>query len=56
MLEIIEHTLKDSIKLIPFLFVTYLLMEFLEHKTSSKIKKTIPKINDKILNVLLENI
>ena len=43
MLEIIEHTLKDSIKLIPFLFVTYLLMEFLEHKTSSKINKTIKK-------------
>ena len=41
MLEIIEHTLKDSIKLIPFLFITYLLMEFLEHKTSSKINKTI---------------
>ena len=43
MLEIIEHTLKDSIKLIPFLFITYLLMEFLEHKTSSKINKTIKK-------------
>lgn len=43
MLEILEHTLKDSIKLIPFLFVTYLLMEFLEHKTSSKINKTIEK-------------
>lgn len=43
MLEIIEHTLKDSIKLIPFLFITYLLMEFLEHKTSSKINKTINK-------------
>ena len=43
MLEIIEHTLLDSIKLIPFLFITYLLMEFLEHKTSSKINKTIKK-------------
>ena len=43
MLEILEHTLKDSIKLIPFLFITYLLMEFLEHKTSSKINKTIEK-------------
>lgn len=43
MLEIIEHTLKDSIKLIPFLFITYLLMEYLEHKTSSKINKTIKK-------------
>ena len=43
MLEIIEHTLKDSIKLIPFLFITYLLMEFLEHKTTSKINKIIKK-------------
>lgn len=43
MLEIIEHTILDSIKLIPFLFITYLLMEFLEHKTSSKINNTIKK-------------
>jgi hypothetical protein len=43
MLEIIEHTLLDSIKLIPFLFITYLLMEFLEHKTSSKVNNTIKK-------------
>ena len=43
MLEIIEETLIDSIKLIPFLFVTYLLMEFIEHKTSEKSKETIKK-------------
>ena len=43
MLEIIEHTLLDSVKLIPFLFITYLLMEFLEHKTSKKMQKTIEK-------------
>lgn len=43
MLEILEHTLLDSIKLIPFLFITYLLMEFLEHKASSKINKAIKK-------------
>lgn len=43
MLEIIEHTLLDSIKLIPFLFITYLLMEFLEHKASSKINNAIKK-------------
>ena len=42
-LEIVEHTLLDSIKLIPFLFITYLLMEFLEHKTSSKINGIIKK-------------
>ena len=43
MLEILEHTILDSIKLIPFLFITYLLMEFLEHKTSSKVNNTIKK-------------
>lgn len=43
MLEIIKDALIDSIKLLPFLFITYLLMEFLEHKTSSKINKTIKK-------------
>ena len=43
MLHILEHTLIEVLKLIPFLFITYLLMEFLEHKTSSKINKTIKK-------------
>ena len=42
-IEIIEHTLLDSIKLIPFLFLTYLLMEYIEHKTSNKVKQTIQK-------------
>ena len=27
------HTLQDTLKILPFLFLTYLLMEFLEHKT-----------------------
>ena len=43
MLEIIEHTLIDSIKLLPFLFLTYLLMEYIEHKTKEKTKETIKK-------------
>ena len=33
MLDIILDTLLDSVKLLPFLFITYLLMEELEHKT-----------------------
>ena len=43
MLEIIEDTLIDSIKLLPFLFITYLIMEYIEHKTSEKAKNTIKK-------------
>ena len=43
MLEIIEDTLIDSIKLLPFLFLTYLLMEYIEHKTKEKTKETIKK-------------
>ena len=31
--EILKHALLDTVKLIPFLFLTYLLMEFLEHKS-----------------------
>lgn len=41
MLEIIEDALIDSVKLIPFLFLTYLAMEFLEHKTNAKTKQIV---------------
>ncbi len=34
-LEIALHTLKDTAKILPFLFLTYLLMEFLEHRSGS---------------------
>ena len=43
MLEILEEAIIDSVKLVPFLFITYLIMEYLEHKTSSKAKETIKK-------------
>lgn len=43
MLDIIYDTLIDSIKLLPFLFITYLLMEYLEHKTSRKSNNFIKK-------------
>ena len=39
----IEHSLIDSIKLLPFLFITYLVMEYLEHKTSDKMNATLKK-------------
>ena len=43
MLQVIEETLIDTIKLIPFLFLTYLAMEYLEHKTGEKTQKLIRK-------------
>ena len=33
--EILLHTLLDTAKLLPFLFLTYLLMEFLEHRSGN---------------------
>ncbi len=43
MLEIIRDTLIDGIRLLPFLFITYLLMEYIEHKMAEKSKKAIQK-------------
>ena len=43
MIEVIEDTLIDALKLVPFLFLTYLLMEYLEHKTGDKTKEAIKK-------------
>ena len=43
MLEIIQDTLIDAIKLLPFLFITYLIMEYIEHKMGEKSKNVIKK-------------
>lgn len=40
-IEIILDSLIDSIKLLPFLFVAYLVMEYLEHKAGSKMQQVI---------------
>lgn len=41
MVHIIIHSFEDSIKLLPFLFLTYLVMEYLEHHTGDKAKSII---------------
>ena len=41
--EVLWHGFLDILKLIPFLFLTYLLMEFIEHKASGKTLEFIKK-------------
>ena len=36
MLHLMEHTLKDTIGILPFLFLSYLLMEWLEHRAGER--------------------
>ena len=43
MLEIFQDSIIDTLKLLPFLFITYLIMEYIEHKTSSQVKRVIQK-------------
>ena len=43
MLDIIKDTLIDSIKMLPFLFLSYLLIEYIEHTSSKKIEKVLSK-------------
>ena len=41
MFDVIKDALLDSIKLLPFLFVVYTIMEYIEHKTNKKTEKII---------------
>lgn len=43
MIDILLDALLDSAKLIPFLFVTYLAMEFVEHRTTLKVLTALQK-------------
>lgn len=43
MLEILEHTIIDTVKLIPFLFITYIIMELIEHYAGEKTENVIKK-------------
>ncbi len=39
--HLITHTLADSIGIIPYLFLTYLVLEYIEHNSQSRIRKII---------------
>lgn len=43
MLEILEDTIIDSLRLVPFLFITYIIMELIETHTGEKTEKAIRK-------------
>lgn len=43
LLHVLEHSLLDSLKLIPFLFIAFFIIELIEHKLSDKSKKVISK-------------
>lgn len=39
--HVLEHSISDTLYLIPFLFVTYVAMEWLEHRTAGKTQEAI---------------
>lgn len=39
--HVLEHSILDTLYLIPFLFVTYLAMEWLEHRTAGKAQEAV---------------
>ena len=42
-LDALTDTFIDGIKILPFLFVTYVLMEYIEHKAGSKAERFVKK-------------
>ncbi len=43
LLHILQHTIVDTVKILPFLLIAYLIMEYIEHKTTNKTKEAIKK-------------
>lgn len=41
--HVLEHSVSDTLYIIPFLFITYLAMEWLEHKTGGKTEAAIQR-------------
>lgn len=41
--HVLEHSVADTLYIIPFLFVTYLAMEWLEHKTSGRTEAAVQR-------------
>ena len=44
--HVIIHTLVDSLKMLPVLFLAYLLMEYLELKAGEKLNRAVAKVGN----------
>ncbi len=44
-IDIVKDTLIDGIKLLPFLFITFVVMELIEHKFGDKLNNKLKKVN-----------
>ena len=42
-LPVLEDTVLDGVKILPYLFITYLIMEYLEHRTGNKTQDLVQK-------------
>lgn len=42
-LDVLMDTLMDSLKILPFLFLTYVIMEYIEHRMGEKTKRAVKK-------------
>ena len=45
LLDVIVDTLLDGLKLLPYLFVAFIIIEFVEHKMNKKSKEALQKSN-----------
>ena len=43
-IEILHHSLIDTLKMLPFLFAVYLLIEYLEHKASNRLADSLRRL------------